>query len=132
MIYPDKLNENRKRPIPPTAWKPGVSGNPKGRPKKEICLTTHIKALLENNPELLEELARKWLDQALKGERDARRDLQNRIEGRVPLPIQGRIDGDLEINFSIGKGYESPKALSIESGAMDTIGRDALDAPTDE
>jgi hypothetical protein len=40
----EKQTKNRqKRKAPKTAWKPGQSGNPNGRPKKEYCISDWIR-----------------------------------------------------------------------------------------
>ena len=87
-----------------TGFQKGLSGNPSGRPPKDFSLTSVAKAMLEANPEKIEAMVRKWLDQVLEGKTEARRDLQDRLEGKVPDKGEGRIV--LEVNFVIGKGYE--------------------------
>jgi hypothetical protein len=36
----------KKKRVIPTAWKPGQSGNPNGRPKKELTMTDALKKKL--------------------------------------------------------------------------------------
>jgi hypothetical protein len=40
------------------SWKPGQSGNPAGRPKKEKCIITMIEQYLVMSPEQLKEVAK--------------------------------------------------------------------------
>ena len=75
------------QPGNPWRFKPGNKASP-GRPPKDFSLTSVAKAMLEAKPELIEAMARKWLDQTVEGKTEARRDLQDRIEGRVPNPPQ--------------------------------------------
>ena len=65
---------------------PGTIPNPNGRPRKELSLTSIAKRMLEAHPEMAEEITKKWLAQSQAGLTEARRDLQDRIEGKVPLP----------------------------------------------
>jgi len=53
---PNKGRPNRGRPLPPmeTRWKKGVSGNPRGRPKKRDTLTDLIRQLLRKYVEPIE------------------------------------------------------------------------------
>ncbi|MBI4459468.1 MAG: hypothetical protein HY648_05360 [Acidobacteria bacterium] len=46
---PDKSSSKKGRRPPPveTRWKKGVSGNPKGRPKKEDSLTSLLQEEIE-------------------------------------------------------------------------------------
>jgi hypothetical protein len=52
-----KVAENSKstakRKPTPASWKPGVSGNPGGRPKNEISLTAIAKRFLEMKPNVI-------------------------------------------------------------------------------
>lgn len=43
-------------------FKPGQSGNPAGRPKGSISITTKVKRLLEDNPEKFQELVDKLIN----------------------------------------------------------------------
>jgi len=45
---PNERRPNRGRPLPPveTRWKKGVSGNPRGRPKKRETLTDLVRQIL--------------------------------------------------------------------------------------
>ena len=65
----DKHRRNTGKLRPP--WKPGQSGNPRGRPLKHECLTSLLK----------EELARKGHPVAL-------REIWQRADGRLPQAIE--------------------------------------------
>ena len=76
-------------------WQPGESGNPKGGPKKELSLTMKAREMIEKDPSILEGIVRAWLEQGKTGDRDARRDLLDRFEGKVTQPIV--TDGEIVI-----------------------------------
>ena len=74
--------------------------NPMGRPKKDICLTSLIKEYLEEVPDIKiggkpntktwrELIAQAWLVGAYKGNATLFKELLERIEGKVALPITG-------------------------------------------
>lgn len=69
-------------------WKPGQSGNPKGSPKKRLSLTMLAREMIEKDPSILEDIVKQWLKQGRGGDREARRDLQDRLEGKVTQPIR--------------------------------------------
>ena len=75
----------------------GVSGNPGGRPKKEFSLSAIAKAAIEADPKIAERIVKRWLDQVLAGKTEARRDLLDRLEGKVTQPVSGVVDGKIEI-----------------------------------
>src|SRR5262249_1017773 len=94
----------RSKPPTHTQWRPGQSGNPNGRPKKETCLTTLLKEELERpvtDPNLLEMVGAKvgdvtWaqmiaialIRKAAKGNERAAEIIFDRTEGKVkPLPV---------------------------------------------
>ena len=72
---------------------PGNNANPNGRPKKDYSITSQAKLLIDKDPEIARRIARKWLDDAIKGRTEARRDFQDRTEGKSPdiLQISGPI-----------------------------------------
>jgi hypothetical protein len=90
-----KLNDGRPLPPVETRWKPGESGNPKGRPKNGESLTSLLRELVfsacPNDPErrrFAELLVRRVLQEALKGDLRSFKEICNRLEGRVPFPIE--------------------------------------------
>ena len=86
-------------------FKKGEVSNPKGRPPKNICITTLVKEMLlelapgtENNPKTYAELiARAILQESVKGNIQALRELLDRIEGKVTQPID--MERDIILNF---------------------------------
>ncbi len=108
MAEPDKQEKssNGKRTLPdaakPHQWKPGQSGNPKGRPPKSLTLTPKLLERLDD-PCPSDPKGRTWgevvieatLVHAAKGNAGALRELWNRIDG---VPAQSiELDGKLGI-----------------------------------
>jgi Family of unknown function (DUF5681) len=94
----------RGKPPNHTQWRPGQSGNPNGRPKKEACLTTLLKEELERpvtDQNLLKTVGAKvgdvtWaqmiaialIRKAAKGNERAAEIIFDRAEGKVrPSPV---------------------------------------------
>lgn len=67
-------------------WKPGQSGNPKGRPKKPFCIPEILRQISdeihEGNLTKLESLLRLVYDHALAGEPWAVNFIADRLEGK--------------------------------------------------
>lgn len=77
-------------------WKKGQSGNPGGRPKKGICLTTILKDVLrtihtgdKQKRTFAELIAIATATQAIKGNPQALKIAWERMEGRLAQPIEG-------------------------------------------
>ena len=68
-------------------FQPGNVANPRGRPRKELCLTSIAKAQLEANPELAQSIVKEWLSRATLSD-PALRELLDRTEGKVTLPVE--------------------------------------------
>jgi hypothetical protein len=77
---PDKQKLNRKPKPRPTAFKPGQSGNPKGRPKKGLAMAERIRAALTEEDWLA--IIEKATEQAKAGDKAARDFLLDRTEGK--------------------------------------------------
>jgi hypothetical protein len=82
-----KKNTGLKEP-----WKPGQSGNPNGRPKKEFCIPDILRKILkEDSPyshpddkrTVLDEICWKAALQAMGGDKDARAWISDRTEGKA-------------------------------------------------
>ena len=66
----------------PHKWKPGQSGNPGGRPKKQ-SMQSALEKVLDASPELLAELIQTGLEQAKKGDFRYWQEIFNRLDGKV-------------------------------------------------
>ena len=101
------MSENRpeqtKRRVPRTAWKPGQSGNPGGRPKE----VGHVR-----------ELARQWTEQAIQTLADIMQDPSQPARARVAA-AESLLD----------RGYGKPTQPIAGDDAMDPI-RVALEQET--
>jgi hypothetical protein len=80
--HPNSLNNLKGR------WKPGQSGNPKGRPKGVKYVSEALRDLLASDKGLADKLAKKLANRALKNSYDLNL-LFERTEGKVTLPIGG-------------------------------------------
>jgi hypothetical protein len=105
----------------PRSWKPGQSGNPKGRPKKEWTMAAMYKQAAEETTKTGEPkykiIARKLLELAEKGDMVAIKEFGNRIDGLPkqnldvtsdgkPIPILGGV-----VNVpSYNSDQKTPKA----------------------
>jgi len=70
-------------------WKPGQSGNPKGRPPNKKYISEALRELLESDPELLKELIKAITGKAKKGDVPAFKEISDRVEGKVADKIEG-------------------------------------------
>ena len=105
-----KNTDRRLKNLKP--WKPGQSGNPKGRPKKNICLTSLLKEeIAKLNPE--DKKKRTWgelivlatMRLAIKGNATALKEVWARIDGRV---IEARDEPNKPISIIV-KGCDLSK-----------------------
>ncbi len=67
----------------------GKSGNPAGRPKASVCVTTLMRmALLENDGEKARALAESLIERAIAGSPAAINQVLNRVDGPVPQRVR--------------------------------------------
>lgn len=71
----------------PTAWKPGESGNPKGRPKRPD-MNAALDQVITESPELLKKLVDVGIDRALSGDFRYWQAIYDRLNGKVPTPTE--------------------------------------------
>jgi len=86
-----------RRPLPPVErrWKKGVSGNPKGRPKKQESLTSLLKEEIDTicpadkeNRTWGDLVVRATLQLALKGNPVALREVWDRLDGKLKQSLE--------------------------------------------
>lgn len=119
------MSENRVRNteglIP---WKPGESGNPLGRPKKEFSLTDGMREFLsEKDPDKKLErkqiLIEKTFSMAQRGDISAIKLLWNYLEG-MPQGAGINIDNrTLNVNYTPEDLWAGVRALYKQSGLTD-------------
>lgn len=93
---------NNGRPLPPVEnrWKRGKSGNPRGRPKKQDCLTQLLREEIKKICPADRE-KRTWkqlivfatLQLAMKGNATALKEVWERIDGKVLQNEKLQLDG---------------------------------------
>ena len=129
MTYEKGKHPNSLKNLEKGRFKKGEVSNPRGRPAKELCITSILREQLgepcpyAEGKTWAEWIARRALE--LAGENPAYyRELLDRLEGKVVQPIEGQITTD--VVFIIGKGYsnnkldmqlsEGDRTLPIEQG----------------
>jgi len=106
---------NRHRPPPPVAsrWKKGVSGNPRGRPKKRDILTSLLKEEIakicpaDREKRTWKELiVRATLQLAMKGNATALKEVWERLDGKVLQTEKVQLSGTEGREIKINVVYE--------------------------
>lgn len=100
---PPDSTSDRYKFLEATQWKKGESGNPKGRPKGAKSITNTIVSLLEKEINLnahpitgqpnvrlsvREIMVLAMLKKALRGDMEAIKTVLERVEGKVPFPME--------------------------------------------
>ena len=92
-------------PPPEHRFKPGQSGNPGGRPKTKLITQAYRELLEQLDPKkrktLAEILARKAIQQALKGNLAALKEITDRTEGKSVQPLSHSGLGSEPIAFNV-------------------------------
>ena len=93
-------------------WVKGQSGNPKGRPKNGLCITSIIKAKLSEKVPgdtqgrtWIDVIAERWLTMALKNPAHLK-ELLERTEGKVPQALEHSGADGREIVYKVV--YDEP------------------------
>jgi hypothetical protein len=98
-------------------WVPGVSGNPRGRPKGSKNRITLLKAMAEeavrekHTPQMLE-VIQQIINQAQDGDKEAQRLVWNAIMSKGLSDSDGKVKEKVEIK--IGRVDSGPTPVTIE------------------
>ena len=97
-----RKEQQMANPHPVPHWKPGISGNPKGRPKQEHSITQTIRDMMDEKPEIKRALGGKIFQLALAGDMVAIKTIWNYIDGMPPQTPSVQIlnQGEMEIQFT--------------------------------
>ncbi len=90
---------------------PGVSGNPGGRPKG-VSLTARLREALDEldgDKPKAHKLIDVLMTVAMKGDRQAIKDIMERVDGKVPDRIAGHDGGPLNISLQWEHGNDDPE-----------------------
>jgi len=100
--------EKKVSALRPYQWKPGQSGNPKGRPKRKTLSEAVYEVLMEEFPNTgktnLEMLARVIVKEAMKGKFPFAKEILDRLEGKVELGLTlngAALAGNGDVNINI-------------------------------
>lgn len=110
-----KSNPNHGRRLPPVGkrWKKGVSGNPRGRPKKQDCLTSLLKEEI-NKICPADREQRTWkqlivlatLQLTLKGNATALKEVWERLDGKILQTEKVQLEGSEAQKVTIKVVYD--------------------------
>jgi len=105
-------SNNSKKAATPASWKPGQSGNPAGRPKKDWTWKELLEEAAEEiieikgkdgaisaRKELKKLVARKLLTLAAGGNVQAARELMNRMDGMPQQKVDVEASGDWNVTL---------------------------------
>ena len=117
--YPHGTHPNSVANLKPMR-KGEPSRNPKGRPKRGLCISEALRKILESKDpkdgELIaDKVARKIVDEVLKGNVQMTQILLDRTEGKVELPISGTIGAEVDIDYR-GKLLDAISRQSARGG----------------
>ena len=119
----EKEKDEKVRPLPPAEhrWKKGVSGNPRGRPKKRDSLTGLLEEeIVKICPADRERrtwivlLVRSTLQQAIKGNHTALKEIWERLDGKIPQSGKLQLGGPDGRQITINVVYDDSATRGTE------------------
>jgi len=109
--YPKGEHPNSLKNLKEHGFKPGQSGNPAGRPPGIKYVSEALRDLLAGDEKLVDKLARKLADRALKNSYDLNI-LLDRTEGKVTQPIGGSGEITLRVVYDDSDRIQGTSAES--------------------
>jgi len=94
--HPNSL-KNLEKCVRSKSWKPGESGNPKGLSLKRHvsdALRGPLKNIDPKKAKAIELLALSIVRDAIKGSKEDRKEIWERLEGKVTQPIEAELSGE--------------------------------------
>lgn len=106
----------------PRGFKPGQSGNPKGRVVKNVSIVKAVIRRLENNPEEIDDIAQALINMAKKTsltQLGAIQEMMNRVDGKVAETH--KIEGELPIRLIFMPATQFLQGEIVEGQARELI-----------
>ena len=83
----DSEEQRKSREANLIPFKPGQSGNPGGKAKGTISITSRIHKYLRENPDKADQLAASMVEDSIRGNGTVLKELLSRVDGSVPQRI---------------------------------------------
>lgn len=124
--------EDKKKKLPRgKPWQPGQSGNPRGRPPKDVCLTSLLKEALDQVPEgskdgktWAEKIVFAWLLFSAMGNPTLMKELLDRVEGKVVDRVEAEVTASLSLTpdqiAQVTEAAEKEFTEGLQDGDTDT------------
>jgi len=119
-----RANSGKRKPPEGRRFRPGESGNPKGRPPGPLCLTANLKRELgrkcptdKQGRSWLAVICERFLQAAAEGSVSAMRELLDRVEGKVTDKISLEQEPVVRIVY-LANEAESVEAWEMEHGNL--------------
>lgn len=101
-----RYSKDGKRRLPSTAFKPGSSGNPAGRPKLGESFTDIIRERVnvvkgKNGDRIADQIIDKLIARALKGDTKAAAYLIDRVDGKSNQSMDIGLKENTDLNISV-------------------------------
>ena len=87
------MEKTAKKQPTSASWKPGQSGNPKGRPPKGYSITEWFKDMLASDPQIKDELGSAILQKAKSGDATAMKLVWSYMDGMPQQKMDVTSDG---------------------------------------
>jgi len=104
-------------------WKPGQSGNPKGKKKGTVSLVAALKRRLREHPEEVEQLVATWVKQSKGGSAEHLRRLVEYIDGKVPDEKIVRVQIEHQVRVLLARFELEVAPLLGPDKAKEVMGR---------
>jgi len=106
-----------------TSYKPGQSGNPKGRPRKGYSITEWFKDMLGSKPEVRDAIGKSILKKALEGDPAAQRMVWSYMDGMPTQKFGGDDDSPIRIDLTVALTKAYGQKSTQDAGEVSTDGQ---------